>query len=120
MVVYLAVVQGSLAAGQWLSFGTSKYMMYVSLIYLLMSADIAQASGAVERIRALRVPHSIHDSSDHLPTCDDEKGIVGPKVELRNVWFRYPTRDVPVLRGLNMTVEPGQFAAIVGPSGMKF
>jgi ATP-binding cassette subfamily B (MDR/TAP) protein 1 len=26
------------------------------------------------------------------------------KVELKNIWFKYPTRDVPVLQGLNMTV----------------
>lgn len=41
----------------------------------------------------------------------------GVKLELRNVFFQYPTRDVPVLQGLNMTIEKGQFAAIVGPSG---
>lgn len=58
----------------------------------------------------------------------------GVRIELHNVWFRYPTRDVPVLCGLDMTVsgpldrhmgctdimkiEKGQFAAIVGPSGI--
>lgn len=29
----------------------------------------------------------------------------GVKIEFRDVWFRYPTRDVPVLNGLNMTVR---------------
>ncbi|KAF2265269.1 ABC transporter-like protein [Lojkania enalia] len=101
LVVYLAVVQGSLAAGQWLSFGP----------------NIAQASRAVKRIRSLRISEDNNNSSDPLPNIEEEKGIKGPKVELRNVWFKYPTRDVPVLRGLNMTIERGQFAAIVGPSG---
>jgi ABC-type multidrug transport system fused ATPase/permease subunit len=36
---------------------------------------------------------------------DEEKGPQGVKIELKNVWFRYPTRDVPVLNGLNMTVS---------------
>ena len=66
---------------------------------------------------------------------DEEKGPQGVRLEFKNVWFRYPTRDVPVLEGLNMIVglyamtetrkythhfqiEKGQFAAIVGPSGM--
>ena len=50
-------------------------------------------------------------SSDPLPICEDEVDIEkqgdikGPKIELRNVWFQYPTRDIPVLQGLNMTVE---------------
>lgn len=35
---------------------------------------------------------------------DEEKGPQGVKIELQNVWFKYPTRDVPVLNGLNMTV----------------
>ena len=35
-----------------------------------------------------------------------------------NVEFSYPTRDeVPVLRKLNLTVQPGQKVALVGPSG---
>ena len=39
-------------------------------------------------------------------------------VEFRNVHFRYPTRpEQPVLRGLNLKVEPGQYVALVGASG---
>ncbi|PSN67765.1 ABC transporter-like protein [Corynespora cassiicola Philippines] len=105
LVVYLAVVQGSLAAGQWLSFGP----------------NIAQALSAVKRIRSLRTPKDTGQDLDPLPEIDEEKGLHGPKIELRDVFFKYPTRDVPVLCGLNMTaisqIERGQFAAIVGPSG---
>jgi ATP-binding cassette, subfamily B (MDR/TAP), member 1 len=67
--------------------------------------DIAQASVAVKRIRALRAPVDTDSSSDTLANEEEDKGIKGPKIELRNVWFQYPTRDVPVLRGLNMTVS---------------
>lgn len=42
---------------------------------------------------------------------DDEIG-------LRYCHFLYPTRpDTSILRGLNLTVKPGQFIALVGPSG---
>jgi ATP-binding cassette subfamily B (MDR/TAP) protein 1 len=40
------------------------------------------------------------------------------KVEFRDVWFRYPTRPEEfVLRGLTITIEPGQSVALVGESG---
>lgn len=39
-------------------------------------------------------------------------------ISFKNVHFRYPTRpSVRVLRGLNLTVKPGEFVALVGPSG---
>ena len=39
-------------------------------------------------------------------------------IEFRDVHFRYPTRpQQPVLRGLNLTVKPGQYVALVGASG---
>jgi ABC-type multidrug transport system fused ATPase/permease subunit len=45
------------------------------------------------------IPLDLGDSEEN------EKGSQGVKIELKNVWFKYPTRDVPVLNGLNMTVS---------------
>ena len=40
------------------------------------------------------------------------------KIDLENVSFSYPTRqDTPVLRSLNLTIQPGKTLALVGPSG---
>ncbi|KAF2194218.1 ATP-binding cassette transporter ABC4 [Zopfia rhizophila CBS 207.26] len=45
------------------------------------------------------------------------EGMEG-SIEFRDVHFRYPTRpEQPVLRGLNFTVKPGQYVALVGASG---
>ncbi|KAI9035989.1 putative ABC multidrug transporter [Aspergillus affinis] len=39
-------------------------------------------------------------------------------IEFRDVSFRYPTRlEQPILRRLNITVNPGQYVALVGASG---
>ncbi len=37
-------------------------------------------------------------------------------LSLKNIWFEY-TKNAPVLRDINITVEKGQIVAIVGPSG---
>lgn len=51
------------------------------------------------------------DTGDRLP-------YVEGTLEFRDVHFRYPTRpEQPVLRGLNLTVRPGQYIALVGASG---
>jgi ATP-binding cassette subfamily B (MDR/TAP) protein 1 len=41
----------------------------------------------------------------------------GADVEFRNIHFAYPTRSLPVLKGVSLTIQHGQFAAIVGSSG---
>eukprot|EP00981_Chlorochromonas_danica_P016229 scaffold16147_cov388-Ochromonas_danica.AAC.1 len=40
------------------------------------------------------------------------------KIELRNLSFHYPSRpDIPVCKGYNLTIAPGEVIAFVGPSG---
>lgn len=51
---------------------------------------------------------------EKLTAADEE--IVG-KVELRGVGFRYAPQDPAIFSNLNLTIEPGEFVAIVGPSG---
>lgn len=42
----------------------------------------------------------------------------GAQVEIRDVSFSYPARpNIPVLTSLSLSIQPGQFCALVGPSG---
>ncbi|KAI6166711.1 P-loop containing nucleoside triphosphate hydrolase protein [Pisolithus thermaeus] len=79
--------------------------------------DISSAHGAGVSIVKLL---------DSTPEIDagvaDGKTFKGRNVEgqiqLENVHFSYPTRPtVPVLHGLNLTVAPGSYVALVGASG---
>jgi ATP-binding cassette, subfamily B (MDR/TAP), member 1 len=64
-----------------------------------------------------------HHAAAELKTLFDRKPVVDTwsidgTIEFRDVHFRYPTRpEQPVLRGLNLTVRPGQYIALVGASG---
>ncbi|KAL0938226.1 ABC transporter [Colletotrichum truncatum] len=97
-VCFMAVMQGAEAAGQGLSYGP----------------NAAQASAAANRITDLRKSstQSSQASTEEIPDTDG-----GVKIELKNAHFRYPTRDTPVFTGINLTINKGQFAALVGPSG---
>jgi ABC-type multidrug transport system fused ATPase/permease subunit len=98
LVTYMAVIQGAESAGQWLSFGP----------------NAAQATAAANRIlqaRETRIRDSV-SQSEQIPDTDG-----GIKIELQDVYFKYPTRDVSIFKGLNLTIEKGQFAALVGASG---
>ncbi|KAK6023585.1 ABC transporter, ATP-binding protein [Ostertagia ostertagi] len=39
------------------------------------------------------------------------------RLEFKDVHFRYPTRETPILRGLSWVAEPGETIAFVGKSG---
>ena len=54
------------------------------------------------------------------PEADGGSGTAvgaAPRIELRNVSFRYADGEPEVLAGVNLVIEPGESVAIVGPSG---
>lgn len=60
-----------------------------------------------------RIPHI-----DVYSKCGSRPSKVEGRVVFSNVHFRYPTRkDVKVLNGLDLVIEPGQTVAFVGHSG---
>lgn len=96
-VIYMAVIQGSQAAGMWFSF----------------APNLAEASTASNRIINMR-PQKTDDSGQSKDFQADDDGL---RVEFRDVNFTYKSRSVPVLTGLNLKIKAGQFAALVGASG---
>ncbi|KAI1813242.1 P-loop containing nucleoside triphosphate hydrolase protein [Poronia punctata] len=95
---YVAVINGAEGAGQGFSFGP----------------NAAQATAAANRILSIREKRHQATSSKTAKIPDATGGI---KIELKDVHFRYPTRNISVFKGINITIEKGQFVALVGASG---
>jgi ATP-binding cassette subfamily B (MDR/TAP) protein 1 len=100
-VCYMAMIQGAEAASQVLS----------------VAPNTAQATAAANRIFEIQESADIQRAgpNNKLQTLPEVEG--GVRVELQDIHFKYPTRDVSVFEGLNVSIEKGQYAAFVGPSG---
>uniref|UniRef100_H2ZPB6 Bile salt export pump n=1 Tax=Ciona savignyi TaxID=51511 RepID=H2ZPB6_CIOSA len=97
--VITAVIFGAMAVGQNSSF----------------APDYAEAKVSARRMFALfdRTPE-IDVYSDKGASPAHCKG----EITFKSVRFHYPTRpDLPVLKGLDITIKPGQTLALVGQSG---
>ncbi|KAG5805533.1 hypothetical protein H9Q74_010639 [Fusarium xylarioides] len=99
------------------------FLCFMAVVFSAQSAgtvfsfapDMGKAHHAAGELKKLfdrqPVVDTWSDSGRRLPHVDGT-------LEFRDVHFRYPTRpEQPVLRGLNLTVRPGQYIALVGASG---
>lgn len=95
-------------------------LLIVMVRFLEPFTVLADLSTAVESSRGVLANlRSIIDAPRAAQGVDGTGPRIGssPRIEFRDVSFRYDSSDTDVLSGLNFVLEPGTTTAIVGPSG---
>jgi len=120
------VIRGQVTLGDFVAFTTYLVILVWPMIALGWVINLFQrASASMARIQqVLATAPAVADPPEPrgLPAA-----ATGRRVEFRNVWYRYPSpkRDGGhaaedrgwVLEDVSFTAEPGQWVAIVGPTG---
>ena len=81
--------------------------------FLTIKSSAATGKATIELWREL-------SSTSQNVIYREENGLLSefsPKIEVRDLFFRYPESNDIAIQGINLTVVPGTFVAIVGPSG---
>lgn len=125
-LTFLVLALGFWYGGKLLSEGAytmfSFFLVFQAVIFGAQSAgtifsfapDMGKAKQASAELKKLFDSKVVIDSwaetGEHVTSYEN--------IEFRDVHFRYPTRlEQPVLRGLDLTIRPGQYIALVGASG---
>jgi ATP-binding cassette subfamily B protein len=130
LVAGVLIVMGSgtaVTAGTIVAFTTLQTRLLFPTVNLLrVSLDVQTSLALFGRIfEYLDLTPRIVDAPGARPL----EGVAG-RIELEHAWFAYPAGEVPgqkaaepagepvyAVKDVSFTVEPGQLAAIVGPSG---
>lgn len=116
----LLVLRGQLTVGELTVFAA-----YVAQLLKPIEKlnDLSETAGrgfaGGERLLALLAQEPAVADAPGAVEVERARGLV----EFRNVWFKYPNEDAQeeraefVLRGVNMRLEPGRLAVLVGQSG---
>ena len=91
-------------------------ILFSVMMAVMVFVMVPRAAASAERIQqVLQTEPAIADPPEpvEMARAGDRLG----RLEFRDVEFRYPGAEDPVLEDINLTLEPGQMTAIVGGTG---
>jgi ATP-binding cassette subfamily B protein len=83
------------------------------MMAVMMSMMIPRAAASSERIQEVLMTESSVVEPSQPKTREEKKGTI----EFKDVEFRYPGAEQPILSGISFTARPGKVTAIVGSTG---
>jgi subfamily B ATP-binding cassette protein MsbA len=107
------ILAGRMTVGDFFAFTIYLGMLVGPMMQIVnIGSQITEAFAGLERIREIR-----NEVTEDTGEADRQpiRRVEG-RIEFRDVWFEY-NPDVPVLKGVSFTAEPGTSTALVGPSG---
>ncbi|SCL65420.1 ATP-binding cassette, subfamily B [Micromonospora citrea] len=111
-----AAARGVLTIGELVAFVSLQLMLIwpvQSLGWIIANGQ--EAATAADRVLdVLDTPPAIVDAPDAVAL---RRAQVRGRLRFERVSFRYPGTTTPVLRGVDLTVEPGETVALVGATG---
>lgn len=107
------VMQGTTTPGELVAF-----FLYAIIIAGPIGTFVRIYTQTQEALGAVRRVYEILDTRPAITNPENPVALnrIKGKIQFQNVYFGYQ-KDVPVLKGVNFTIEPGEMAALVGPSG---
>ena len=115
VAIYFAMQQssaGHLTAGEFTSYITAMGLMTPAIKRLSMVNEVIQTGMAA----AQSVFGLIDETPESDPGTQEIPRATG-RIEYRQVGFRYPASNAPVLDDVSFRIEPGEILALVGASG---
>jgi ATP-binding cassette subfamily B protein len=121
IVLFLQMGSQDVSAGEITEGGLVQFMFYTILVGGAVAAlsevwgEVQRAAGATERlVELLSAEDSVQDPAEPQVLPQPVRGAL----TFDNVQFHYPSRPtISALDGVNLTIEPGETVALVGPSG---
>ncbi len=108
------VANGSMQVGSLTAFLT--YLLQI-LMSVMMATFMFMMIPRAE-VCAERIVEVLDTKPDLLPPADPKTSPTGQgRIEFKDVEFKYPGAQQPVLCDINLTAEPGQVTALIGATG---
>jgi ATP-binding cassette, subfamily B, multidrug efflux pump len=108
------IADGSMQIGSLTAFITYLAQILMSVMMAtFMFMLVPRAEVSAERIMEVIDTEPALGAPEHPRAIGTERG----RLELRNVEFRYPGAEQPVLQGISLTALPGQTTAVIGGTG---